>query len=113
MSADNESTPTAQFPEEVPQTIPELYLRLKARMDAGFGDMWKELSELRKEMSEMEARLDEEARLRYVDLRQRLSKLQFNENIMDERYELTMREINQLKKSVRELENKIGPSLAA
>ena len=32
---------------------------------------------------------------------------------MDEWYELTTREINQLKKSVREIENKIEPPLAA
>ena len=101
MATDNESIPTTQFPEEVPHTIPELYLRLKARMDAGFGDMWKELSELRSEMREMEARLDEEARQRYVDLRQCINKLQFNENVADERYELMTREINQLKKKLR------------
>ncbi len=113
MAIDNESVPTTQFPEEVPQTIPELYLRLKARMDAGFSDMWKEISELKREMGEMEGRLNEEARQRYVDLRQRINKLQFNENVADERYELMTREINQLKKSLRELENKVGPPLAA
>jgi hypothetical protein len=43
MAIDNESVPTTQFPEEVLQTIPELYLRLKARMDAGFQDTWKEI----------------------------------------------------------------------
>lgn len=106
MAIDNESIPTTQFPEEVPQTMVEMFAVLKARMDAGF-------REIVKEMREMEARLDEEARLRYVDLRQRINKLQFNENVMDERYELTTREINQLKKSVREIENKIEPPLAA
>ena len=106
MAIDNESIPTTQFPEEVPQTMVEMFAVLKARMDAGF-------REIVKEMREMEARLDEEARLRYVDLRQRINKLQFNENVMDERYELTTREINQLKKSVREIENKIEPLLAA
>ncbi len=106
MAIDNESVPTTQFPEEVPQTMAEMFAMLKARMDTGF-------YEVIKEMRAMEARLDEEARLRYVDLRQRLNKLQFNENVMDERYELTTREINQLKKSVRELESKIEPSLAA
>jgi predicted RNase H-like nuclease (RuvC/YqgF family) len=93
MGTDNEGISTTQFPEEVPQTIPDLYLRLKARMDAGFGDMWKEISELRSEMREMETRLDEESRQRYVDLRQRINKLQFNENVADERYELLTREI--------------------
>jgi predicted nuclease with TOPRIM domain len=64
-------------------------------------------------MGEMESRLSEEAQQHYVDLRQRINKVQFNENVMDERYELTTREINQLKKSVRELENKVEPPLAA
>jgi predicted nuclease with TOPRIM domain len=113
MAIDNESVPTTQFPEEVLQTIPELYLRLKARMDAGFQDTWKEILAIKKEMGEMESRLSEEAQQHYVDLRQRINKVQFNENVMDERYELTTREINQLKKSVRELENKVEPPLAA
>ena len=68
MAIDNESIPTTQFPEEVPQTMVEMFAVLKARMDAGF-------REIVKEMREMEARLDEEARLRYVDMRQRINKL--------------------------------------
>ncbi len=124
MAIDNEGVPTTQFPEEVPQTIPELYLRLKARMDAGFGDVWKELSaikeevrelrhELKQEVRDVEQRLSEEIRQRYVDLRQRLERLQGSVNSMDKRFEWHDSEIAHLKKSLREIENKIDPPLAA
>ena len=124
MAIDNESVPTTQLPEEVPQTIPELYLRLKARMDAGFGDMWKELSaikeevrelrhELKQEVRDVEQRLSEEIRQRYVDLRQRLERLQGSVNLMDNRFEHHAEEINYLRKSLRDLEKRIDPPLAA
>ncbi len=127
MAIDNEGGPTTQFPEEVPQTIPELYLRLKARMDAGFGDVWKELSalkeemrelrqevrELRQEVQDVEQRLSEEIRQRYVDLRQRIERLQGSVNLMDNRFEHHAEEINYLRKSLRDLEKRVDPPLAA
>ncbi len=120
MAIDNEGGPTTQFPEEVPQTIPELYLRLKARMDAGFGDVWKELSavkeeirELRQELRDVEQRLSEEIRQRYVDLRQRIERLQGSVNLMDNRFEHHAEEINYLRKSLRDLEKRVDPPLAA
>jgi hypothetical protein len=118
MATDNEDVSTTQFPEEIPQTIPDLYLRLKARMDVGFSDMGKELSvleirELRQELQNVEHRLNEEIRLRFIDLRQRIERLQGSLNLIDKRFELQDSEIAYLKKSLRELENKIDPPLAA
>lgn len=34
MAIDDEVAPTTQVPEAIPQTIPELYFWMKARMDA-------------------------------------------------------------------------------
>lgn len=124
MAENDESVPTTQFPEAIPQTIPDLYFWMKARMDASSNDMWKELSaikeelrelrhELKQEIRDAEQRLSEELRQRYVDLRQRIERLQGSVNLMDNRFEHHAEEINYLRKSLRDLEKRVDPPLAA
>lgn len=120
MAEDEESVPTTQLPEAIPQTIPELYFWMRTRMEFSTSDIWKELAaireelrQLQQELQDVEQRLSEETRHRYVDLRQRIERLQSTMNSMEKRFEWQDSEIVNLKRGLRELEQKVDPPLAA
>jgi chromosome segregation ATPase len=111
MAANDESTPTTQFPEQIPQTVPELYLWLKTRLDVSLSalrtELKTDLNEVKTDLAHVESELKEDARARYVDLRKHISKLQISIDIMADKFDAYAEESKFLRKEVRRLEDQI------
>ncbi|HZS07959.1 MAG TPA: hypothetical protein VFD58_24205 [Blastocatellia bacterium] len=99
MNTNDESTPTNPIPEQLPQTIPELFTLLNARLEVHF-------TELKNLLTVEVRRLEEDARTRYVDLRQRVE-------LVNEKLDVYTEEVKFLRRDVRRLESKTDPSLPA
>jgi chromosome segregation ATPase len=122
MAANDEPTPTTQFPDQIPQTIPELYFWLKTRLDVSLsalrtelkGDLNEvkvDLNQVKVDLARVETELKEDTRARYVDLRKHISKLQISIDIMADKFDAYAEESKFLRKEVRRLEDQIDMPL--
>jgi predicted nuclease with TOPRIM domain len=113
MTTDNESFQPLLMPEVPPQTIPELYLRLVAELEHGFGALKKGFQEFNLELPEVETQRDEEQKPSSIDLQRRVDRLQREVSLMNKRCEWQESEIAYLKKALRDLERKVDAPSAA
>ncbi len=115
MPVPGENMLASQFPEQIPQTVPELYLWLKTRLDVSVSALRAELKtdfgEVKAGLARVESELKEESRTRYVDLRKHISKLQISIDIMADKFDAYAEESKFLRKEVRRLEDQIDAPL--
>ena len=107
MAIDNKSVLVSPLPEEPPQTIPELYLRLTEVFDFWSDTLRKGFREIKLDLPEVEMQRDEERELSSVDLQRHVDQLQREVSLMNKRFEWQESEIAYLKKALRDLEGKV------